>query len=105
MDSWHCCQVRKRRRAAALQDAAAPFAHPIAFALHAMKPHLPIFALGMLVTAALHAGDDITPSELDLATVLRLAGARSLDVELAKEKLKEAEARYDSATWQFFPWL
>lgn len=59
----------------------------------------------VLATSPLYAGDDATPSELDLATVLRLAGGRSLDVELAREKLKEAEARYDSATWQLFPWF
>lgn len=60
--------------------------------------------LGLLI-APLHAGDDATPSEIDLATVLRLAGAQNLDVQLAKEKLNEAEARFDSATWQFFPWV
>src|SRR6187551_1465421 len=58
-----------------------------------------------LAMSPLYAGGGAAPSELDLATVLRLAGARSLDVELAKEKLNEAEARFDSATWQFFPWL
>lgn len=58
-----------------------------------------------LSVSSLHAGENATPSEVDLATVLRLAGARSLDLELAKEKLSEAEARYDSATWKFFPWL
>ena len=70
-----------------------------------MKALLSFVSVVALAISPLHAGDDTTPSELDLATVLRLAGARSLDVELAKEKLKEAEARYDSATWQFFPWL
>jgi outer membrane protein TolC len=71
------------------------------------SPRPILITLAALITAcsALHAGDDATPHELDLATVLRLAGARNLDVELAREKLNEASARFDSATWQFFPWL
>src|SRR5436190_1322618 len=94
----------KRQRAGALQDAAARLTFLMKIVLHAMKRHIHALAFALLA-ASLHAGDDATPSELDLATVLRLAGARSLDVELAKEKLNEAEARYDSATWQLFPWL
>lgn len=43
--------------------------------------------------------------EIDLANVLELAGARSLDVQLAQEKLHEAEARLDGVVWQSFPWL
>lgn len=63
------------------------------------------FLAALLLASPLNAGDDASPSELDLATVLRLAGAQNLDLQLAREKLNEAEARYDSATWQFFPWL
>jgi outer membrane protein TolC len=74
-------------------------------ALHSMNRLLKLLAVLFLTAAPLYAGDAPAPSELDLATVLRLAGARNLDVKLAEEKLSEAEARYDSATWQFFPWL
>jgi outer membrane protein TolC len=42
---------------------------------------------------------------IDLATALRLAGANNLDVRLARERLAEARAIQESATWQFFPWL
>lgn len=42
---------------------------------------------------------------IDLATALRLAGAQNLDVQLAREKLAEARANHESATWQFFPWI
>ena len=42
---------------------------------------------------------------IDLATALRLAGANNLDVRLARERLAEARANQESATWQFFPWL
>lgn len=43
--------------------------------------------------------------KLDLATVLRLAGAQSLDVEIAREKLAEAKAGHEAARTQFFPWI
>jgi outer membrane protein TolC len=42
---------------------------------------------------------------IDLPTALRLGGANSLDVRIAREKLAEARANQESATWQFFPWL
>jgi outer membrane protein TolC len=42
---------------------------------------------------------------IDLPTALRLAGAQSLDVQLAREKLAEAYAAGESATERFFPWV
>ena len=42
---------------------------------------------------------------IDLPTVLQLAGAQNLDVQLAREKLAEARALHQSALLQFFPWL
>jgi len=42
---------------------------------------------------------------IDLATALRLAGAQNLDIQLAREKLAEARANNEGATWKFFPWL
>jgi outer membrane protein TolC len=42
-------------------------------------------------------------SVIDLPTVLQLAGTRNLDVQIAREKLAEAKANSESATWQFFP--
>ncbi len=45
------------------------------------------------------------PQPIDLATALRLAGAQSLDIQLAREKLAEARAHQTSARAQFFPWL
>ncbi|HMJ89995.1 MAG TPA: TolC family protein, partial [Candidatus Acidoferrum sp.] len=44
-------------------------------------------------------------SPIDLPTVLRLSGARSLDVQIARERLNEARANYGSAVSQFFPTL
>jgi outer membrane protein TolC len=42
---------------------------------------------------------------LDLPTALRLAGAQNLDVQIAREQLREAEAGRQSALEQFFPWI
>ncbi len=40
---------------------------------------------------------------IDLPTALHLAGARSLDLQIAREKLAEAKANRASSVWQFFP--
>jgi outer membrane protein TolC len=42
---------------------------------------------------------------IDLPSTLRLAGARNLDVQLAREKLAEARAEQESAIERFFPWV
>jgi len=42
---------------------------------------------------------------IDLPTALRLAGARNLDIQIAQERLKEAQANHQSAAEQFFPWV
>jgi outer membrane protein TolC len=42
---------------------------------------------------------------VDLPAVLRLAGAQNLDVQIARERLAEAQANHESAIAQFFPWL
>ena len=43
--------------------------------------------------------------KIDLPTTLRLAGARNLDVQIARERLAEARANLDASVWQFFPWI
>jgi outer membrane protein TolC len=40
---------------------------------------------------------------VDLPTVLKLAGGRALDIQIAREKLAEAKANHESSLWQFFP--
>jgi outer membrane protein TolC len=40
---------------------------------------------------------------IDLPTVLRLAGAQNLDVQIAQERVAEARANRESSTWRFFP--
>ncbi len=42
---------------------------------------------------------------IDLPTALRLAGAQNLDIQIARERLKEAEANRLGAREQFFPSL
>jgi len=42
---------------------------------------------------------------IDLPATLRLAGARNLDIQIARERLNEAEANRRSAVEQFFPWI
>jgi len=42
---------------------------------------------------------------IDLPTALRLANAQNLDIQIARERLKEAKANHESAAEQFFPWI
>src|SRR4051794_33974779 len=42
---------------------------------------------------------------IDLPVALQLAGARNLDLQMAKERLAESQAAYRGALWKFFPWL
>jgi outer membrane protein TolC len=42
---------------------------------------------------------------IDLLTALRLAGARNLDIQIARDHLIEAQANLESAFEAFFPWL
>ena len=46
-----------------------------------------------------------TVSRIDLPTTLRLAGARNLDIQIAREHLAEAQANRRTAIEQFFPWV
>jgi outer membrane protein TolC len=42
---------------------------------------------------------------IDLPAALRLAGAQNLDIQIARERLREAEAERSSAVERFFPWI
>jgi outer membrane protein TolC len=46
-----------------------------------------------------------TPFAIDLPTVLRLAGAENLEVRIARERVKEAQALHEQTRLQYFPWL
>lgn len=58
-------------------------------------------SLACVVAASLGAA----PESIDLPTVLRLAGADSLQVKIAREKLAEAQAQESIARAKLFPWL
>ncbi len=64
-----------------------------------------------LMSAAATAQESLQPAaadspyQIDLATVLRLAGAQNLDVQLARNAVDEAHANYASAVERFLPSL
>jgi outer membrane protein TolC len=69
----------------------------------------PIFLLA-LGSAALAAGtarekQSNKPQPVNLAAVMRLAGARNLDIRIADARLTEAWAQHEAARMQFFPYL
>ncbi len=81
-----------------------------------MRAPVPAFRVLLYATGALALGACLARAEMapeptnptypiDLPTALRLAGAQNLDVQIARENLKEAEANRVSAIEQFFPWL
>jgi len=57
----------------------------------------------LLVTAAFAA--EPAPQPINLAAVLRIAGAENLDIQIAQQRLVEAEANHRQALAQFFPYL
>ena len=64
---------------------------------------------GLLASAAFLCSAFLATAEtnqpIDLPTALKLAGAQNLDVQLARERLREAEAQRDTAIYNFFPWI
>src|SRR5437870_8669698 len=67
---------------------------------------LSLIAMALLGVASVVAETN-RPSELltiDLPSALQLAGARNLDVQLARERFSEAYAEEESAIERFFPW-
>src|SRR4051794_22506472 len=66
--------------------------------------------LAALTTGSNIRAADLTPATnqiypIDLATTMKLAGARNLDVKIARERLAEARATREAATWAFLPTL
>ena len=60
-------------------------------------------AAGLALASSVRAQETNSVSRIDLPTALRLAGAQNLDVQIAREKLREAKANHQSAVTQFFP--
>ena len=65
------------------------------------------FTRGALAQTAAASTDDEVASDhlIDLAAALRLAGAQNLDIQVARERLAEAQALHQSALLRFFPWV
>lgn len=61
-----------------------------------------LFAL-LASTLGAVAQEAMRGEPIDLPTVLKLAGAQGIDVEIAEAKLREARAAADSSTWALFP--
>ncbi len=68
---------------------------------------LAIYAAGLLAISlsSVRAQSTNGVYPIDLPTTLQLAGARNLDIQLARERLRETQANRQSALEQFFPWI
>jgi outer membrane protein TolC len=67
-----------------------------------------ICAAGFLVSSVLPGGAESTNTSvypIDLPMALRLAGAQNLEIQIARERLEEAQANRSSALERFFPWI
>src|SRR5437870_2539136 len=70
----------------------------------ALLIHLPAASQAQVsVSSSSVATNNVYP--IDLPTVLRLANAQNLDIQIARERLKEAKANHESAVELFFPWI
>jgi outer membrane protein TolC len=64
-----------------------------------------IFVALVSFTAAAESQRSAKLLTIDLPATLRLAGARNIDIQLAREKFAEACAAEESAIERFFPWV
>jgi len=67
-----------------------------------------ICAGGMLLLSVTYGRAETTNASVypvDLPTALRLAGAQNLEIQIARERLDEAQANRSSALERFFPWV
>lgn len=67
--------------------------------------HLRLGVVLAVIVPALAPAAEPAAGTIDLPTALRLAGASSIDVAIAREKLNEARAASESARARFFPWI
>ncbi|MGB8168518.1 MAG: hypothetical protein WCF18_13555, partial [Chthoniobacteraceae bacterium] len=59
-----------------------------------------------LVAASALAGEgDAKSQPINLAAVMRLAGANNLDIQIAEQRLVTAQAEHEQALLQFFPYV
>src|SRR6266581_2158394 len=64
-----------------------------------------IFAVFVCYPVAAESNGSPDLLTIDLASALRLAGARNIDIQLAREKVAEASAAEESAIERFLPWI
>jgi outer membrane protein TolC len=64
-----------------------------------------IAGVGVGACAVAGEGGDPQKQPMNLAAVMRLAGADSLDIKLAEQRLAEAQAAHEAALLQFFPYV
>ena len=72
------------------------------------RSFLILLFVGFLFDSNANGGDSAASHNVlvvDLPSVLRLAGARNIDIQLAREKFAEARAAEESAIERFFPWV
>jgi len=73
--------------------------------------HCHLFLPALVLSAMAARAEETTPAAagqahaIDLATALELAGAKSLDVQIARERLNAARAEATGAVLGFLPWL
>jgi outer membrane protein TolC len=66
---------------------------------------LPAFLVLFAAVPAIAGEGGSQSQSINLAAVMRLAGAESLDIQLAEQRLAEAQAAHEEALWQFFPYV
>jgi outer membrane protein TolC len=69
------------------------------------KPDFPTVRTLFVIVALLPALVCAESSTIDLATAMRLAGAKPVDLELARNQVRQAEAKYAETRNKFFPWF
>ena len=67
--------------------------------------HHPFSTVRHFIFIALFSPALLSAETIDLATALRLSGANNLDVELAKNTVRQAEAKHAEIRNKFFPWF
>lgn len=67
-----------------------------------MKGILRVWAWLPIAFLVAHGGP---PSTIDLATALRLAGAKNLSLEVARERVREARSQLEQDRGRLFPWI
>jgi outer membrane protein TolC len=80
-----------------------------------LLPFAPLCAFGVLMHLVLPLQAQPSASStnvntnhvypIDLPTALRLANGQNLDIQIARERLKEAKANHESAIELFLPWI